>query len=33
VYARSSAGSQNAQDIAGAVREAIAKVKANPSHD
>ena len=33
VYARSAGSAQNAQGIANAVREAIAKVKANPSHD
>jgi competence protein ComFB len=33
VYARSGANAQHAQGIARAVRESIAKVKANPSHD
>jgi competence protein ComFB len=33
VYARSGTRNQSAQGIADAVREAIAKVKANPSHD
>jgi competence protein ComFB len=33
VYARSGGNTQYAQDLARAVREGIAKVKANPSHD
>jgi competence protein ComFB len=33
VYARSGGNAQHAQVIARAVREAIAKVKGNPSHD
>ena len=33
VYAGPGAGAQYAQGIARAVREAIVKVKANPSHD
>ena len=33
VYARSGRGSQHAQSISKAVREAIEKVKSNPSHD
>ena len=33
VYARSAAGAQAAQGIARAVRDAISRVKANPSHD
>jgi len=33
VYARSGGNPQYAQGITRAVREAIAKVKANPSHD
>jgi competence protein ComFB len=33
VYAQSGSNMQHAQAIARAVRDAIAKVKANPSHD
>jgi competence protein ComFB len=33
VYARSTAGSESSQDVKRAVREAIIRVKANPSHD
>ncbi len=33
VYARSAAGTQAAQGVARAVRDAISRVKANPSHD
>ena len=33
VYAKSGANAQHAQGVTRAVREAIAKVKANPSHD
>ena len=33
VYAGTGGGAQHAQGITSAVREAIAKVKANPSHD
>ena len=33
VYARAGRGAQHAQGISKAVREAIAKVKENPSHD
>jgi competence protein ComFB len=33
VYAGSGAGTQYAQGITRAVRDAIAKIKANPSHD
>lgn len=33
VYARSGTGAEQARQIMSAVREAIEKVKANPSHD
>jgi competence protein ComFB len=33
VYARSGAASEHAAEIARAVKDAIVKVKANPSHD
>ena len=33
VYAQSGSNAQHAQAISRAVREAVAKVKANPSHD
>ena len=33
VYAQSAGGSDHASEITRAVKEAIAKVKANPSHD
>ncbi len=33
VYARSAAAAESAQELKRAVRDAIARVKANPSHD